>query len=253
MEKVNVYGIDGSEKEKITLPGVFNITIRPDIIQKSFNVLHSNRRTPYGANKDAGTKHATASVGKGKGMSRVPRLTQGGKAALAPCVVGGRRAHPPRSDRIWTEKINLKEKRLAKHSALAATAQKEIVAKRGHKFQDSVTLPVIVEDSFGKLTKTKDVLMSFEKIGIIDDVERSKNGTHIRAGRGKSRGRKYKTPKSILIISTNEEIKKGSNNISGVDVVSPKDLNIDHLAPGGMSGRLTVITQSALTVLGGKN
>jgi len=56
-----------------------------------------------------------------------------------------------------------------------------------------------------------------------------------------------------LIISTNEEIKKGSSNISGVDVVSPKKLNIDHLAPGGMSGRLTVITQSALTVLGGKN
>jgi len=71
-------------------------------------------------------------------------------------------------------------------------------------------------------------------------------------GRGKMRGRRYKKPKSVLIISTNEDIKKGSNNISGVDVVTPENVNIEHLAPGGMSGRLTIITQSALTVLGGK-
>jgi len=253
MAKVNVYGIDGSEKETITLPKVFNTSLRPDIIQKAFNVLHSNRRTPYGAYRYAGVEHATASVGKGRGMSRVPRLTQGRQAALAPCVVGGRRAHPPRADRVWKEKINKKERDLAKHSALAATAQKEVVVKRGHKFNESLTLPIVVEDAFGNLTKTKEVLGSFEKIGIIDDVYRSKDGKHIRAGKGKTRGRRYKTPKSILIISTDENIKKGSKNISGVDVVSPKDVNIEHLAPGGMSGRLTVITQSSLRSLGGES
>jgi len=247
-----VYGINGSEKEKISLPEVFNTTIRPDIIQKSFSALHTNRRTPYGAFRYAGTTHATVSVGKGRGMSRVPRLTQGRRAALAPCVVGGRRAHPPTSEKIWKEKINKKEKLLARKSALAATAQKELVKKRGHQFHDTITLPIIIEDAFGKISKTKDVLESFEKIGILDDIHRSKNGTHIRAGRGKMRGRRYKKPKSVLIISTNEDIKKGSNNISGVDVVTPENVNIEHLAPGGMSGRLTIITQSALTVLGGK-
>lgn len=252
MTKVNLYGIDGKEKEKITLPDLFNTSIRPDIIQKSFNALHANKRTPYGAFRYAGATHATASVGKGRGMSRVPRLTQGRQAALAPCVVGGRRAHPPVSEKNWKEKINKKESHLARHSALAATAQKDLVKQRGHRFHDSITLPIIVEDSFGKLAKTKEVLDSFEKIGIIEDVHRSKNGTHIRAGRGKMRGRRYKTPKSILIISTDETIKKGSHNISGVDVVNPSQVNIEHLAPGGVSGRLTVITQSALSVLGGK-
>ena len=35
---------------------------------------------------------------------------------------------------------------------------------------------------------------------IYEDVLRATNGKHIRAGKGKSRGRKYKIPKSILII-----------------------------------------------------
>lgn len=251
MAKVNVYGIDGSEKEKINLPKIFDTTIRPDVIRKSFNALHANKRQPYGAYKYAGTEHATASVGKGRGMSRVPRLTQGRQAALAPCVVGGRRAHPPTSEKIWTEKINKKEKQLAKKSAYAAIAQKDLVQKRGHIFNDSITVPVVVEDDFGKLIKTKEVIKSLEKIGVIEDIHRSKNGTHIRAGRGKSRGRRYKTPKSILIISTNDEIKKGSENLSGVDVVQPELVNIEHLAPGGDSGRLTIITKSALSKIGG--
>jgi large subunit ribosomal protein L4e len=251
MIKVNVYGIDGKVKEKINLPKIFNTTIRPDIIQKSFNVLHANRRTPYGAYRYAGAEHATASVGKGRGMSRVPRLTQGRSAALAPCVVGGRRAHPPTPNRKWNEKINRKENLLARKSAIAATAQKDLVKQRGHIIKDTITLPIIVEDAFGDLIKTKEVLQSFEKIGIINDINRSKNGTHIRAGRGKSRGRRYKKPKSILIISDNKNIKIGSSNISGVDVVEPDKLNIEHLAPGGVSGRLAIITQSTLHMLGG--
>ena len=99
MTKVNVYDLNGSSKEQIDLPQNFDTPFRPYLIRKSFNVLHTNRRQPYGADKMAGCKHATASVGKGRGMSRVPRLTQGNTAALAPCVVGGRRAHPPKRTR----------------------------------------------------------------------------------------------------------------------------------------------------------
>ncbi len=69
MTKVNVYDLNGSSKEKIDLPESFNTPFRPDIIRKSFNVLRSNRRQPYGADPLAGCKHSTASVGKGRGMS----------------------------------------------------------------------------------------------------------------------------------------------------------------------------------------
>ena len=249
MAKVNVYNIDGSSSEKIDLPKVFETSYRPDIIRKTFSALRSNKRQPYGSDPMAGKKQATASVGKGRGMSRVPRLTQGRRAALAPCVVGGRRAHPPKVEKNWDEKINKKEKRLAKNSAIAVTADKELVTKRGHKFDDKLTLPIIVDDKFEKIKKTKDVIESLDKIGIYDDVLRATNGKHIRPGRGKTRGRKYKTPKSLLIVTTNEDIKKSARNLIGVDIVTPDQINIEYLAPGGDAGRLTIFTKSALKTI----
>ena len=251
MVKVNVYGINGSSSEKIDLPEVFNTPYRPDIIRKSFNILHSNKRQPYGAAPLAGTRHATASVGKGRGMSRVPRLTQGRRAALAPCVVGGRRAHPPKAERNWKEKMNKKENALARNSAIAATADKELVNQRGHQFDEKITLPIVVDDKFDSIKKTKDVIDALDKIGIYDDVLRATNGKHIRPGRGKTRGRKYKTPKSILIVSNKKDIQKSSSNLTGVDIVKPENINIEHLAPGGDAGRLTIFTKSALKQLGG--
>ncbi len=251
MVKVNVYGIDGTSKETIDLPDVFNLEYRPDIIKKTFNVIHSNKRQPYGADPSAGKKHATVSVGKGRGQSRVPRLTQGKTAALAPCVVGGRRAHPPKTEKNWKEKINHKEKLFARNSALSATKDKEIVKKRGHKFNEKITLPLIVEDKFGDLKKTKDIINALEKLGVYDDIIRATNGKHIRPGKGKSRGRKYKIPKSILIVSKKDIVEKSSRNLIGVDIIKPENINIEYLAPGGIAGRLTIITKSALKDIGG--
>lgn len=251
MTKVNVYGLDGSVKETIDLPKQFMTPYRPDVIRKSFNITHSNKRQPYGASKLAGARHAVDTVGKGRGMSRVPRLTQGRRAAFAPCVVGGRRAHPPKSERVWKEKINKKEKLLARNSALAATADKDIVTKRGHQFNDKVSLPLVIDDSFEKVNKTKKVIDILDKLGVYDDVLRSLNGTHIRAGRGKSRNRRYRVPKSLLIVATKEQLRKSSQNLSGVDFVTPTQLNIEYLAPGGDAGRLTVMTKAALQQVGG--
>ncbi len=251
MTKVNIYGLDGTVKEKIDLPKIFETPYRPDIIKKSFEVIHSNKRQPYGSDPLAGTRHAVASVGKGRGMSRVPRLTQGQAAALAPNVVGGRRAHPPKIERVWKEKMNKKENQLARNSALAATATKEVVAKRGHQFDEKITLPIVIEDDFEKIKKTKEVIEVLEKIGIYTDIERAANGTHIRAGKGKMRSRRYRQPKSVLIVSLKDGIEKSSQNLSGVDITKPHQLNIELLAPGGVAGRLTIFTKSALHKIGG--
>jgi len=251
MTKVNIYGMDGTVKEKIDLPKIFETPYRPDIIKKSFEVIHSNQRHPYGSDPLAGTRHAVASVGKGRGMSRVPRLTQGQAAALAPNVVGGRRAHPPKIEQDWKEKMNKKENQLARNSALAATADKEVVTKRGHRFDEKITLPIVVDDDFEKIKKTKEVIKVFEKIGIYSDVLRSANGKHVRAGKGKMRGRRYRVPKSLLIVSTGDVVEKSSDNLSGVDIAKPHQLNIEHLAPGGIAGRLTIFTKSAITQLEG--
>ena len=253
MVKVNIYKTDGKTTDKVDLPDVFSTPYRPDLIRKSFNVIRSNKRQPYGSDSRAGAKHSTEWSGKGHGVSRVPRIRQDGRSrgALSPGTVGGRRAHPPRPDRDWSEKMNKKEKKLARNSAYAAISDNTIVQQRGHKFDEKLTLPVVIEDKFEKTKKTSDVIEILEKIGVYDDVLRAKNGKHVRAGKGKRRGRRYKTPKSLLVISDNDNVKNVCRNLPGVDVVSPELVNVEHLAPGGDPGRLTIISKSSLNKIGG--
>jgi len=215
--KAKVYGIDGKVTEEISLPPDFEEEFRPDIIRKAVNVMRSNRRQPYGVEATAGKKHPVEPWSSGRGVSRVPRLTQGRRAAFMPGTVGGR---------------NKKEMELAKKSALATVAVEEIVKKRGHIFDEGISLPVVVEDEFEKLDKTKKVIEAMKSIGVYADVERAQNGKHIRAGKGKMRGRKYKTPKSLLIVvKDKEKIKKAAGNLTGVDIVTPEEINVEHLAP----------------------
>jgi len=250
--KVNVYDLDGNVKERIDLPKVFETPYRPDIIRKAFWVAMSNKRQPYGADPLAGKRHACEWPGKGRGMARIPRLNGGvGRAVQAPNTVGGRRAHPPKAEKNWKEKINRKEKRLAILSSIACTKDVNLVRARGHRFNEDLTLPVVMDDSFKDLSKTKEVIEVLEKVGVYQDVERAKNGKKIRAGKGKRRGRKYKVPKSLLIVSEKGNIHRSARNLPGVDIVEPSQLNIMHLAPGGVAGRLMVVTKSALNSLGG--
>jgi len=251
--KVNIYDLNGEVKNKIDLPEIFNHPIRLDIIKKAFDVLRANKRQPYGADPLAGKRHATASAGKGLGVSRVPRLTQVGsrRAALAPGTVGGRRAHPPKAEKNWKEKINKKEKQIAIKSALSALTNKEIVKQRGHKFDEKITLPLVVDDRFKDIKKTKEVIEVLKKLRIYDDIERAEKGKHIRAGKGKRRGRKYKIPKSILIVSSRGDIHKSAANLPGLDIITPNQINIEYLAPGGNPGRLTIFTEEALKQIGG--
>ena len=127
-----------------------------------------------------------------------------------------------------------------------------MVKARGHRFDEKLTLPIVVEDSFNNLSKTKEVVNFLKKIGVYQDIERAENGRKIRAGKGKRRGRKYKQPKSLLVIAEGESVHKSARNLAGVDVVKPDQLNIEHLAPGGVAGRLTLMTLSALKYLGEK-
>ena len=252
--KINIYDLNGEVKNKIDLPEIFSYPIRPDIIKKAFDVLRANKRQPYGADPLAGKRHATASAGKGLGVSRVPRLTQVGsrRAALAPGTVGGRRAHPPKAEKNWKEKINKKEKQIAIKSALSALTNKEIVKQRGHKFDEKITLPLVVDDKFKDIKKTKEVIEVLKKLKVYEDIERAEKGKHIRAGKGKRRGRKYKIPKSILIVSSRGNIHKSAANLPGLDVITPNQINIEYLAPGGNPGRLTIFTEEALKQIGGK-
>ncbi len=252
IEKVNLYSLDGESKRKITLPKVFFEELRIDLIRSAVTASQANRRQPYGPNPGSGMRHAVSTWGKGRGVSRVQRLSQGRTAAESPNVVGGRRAHPPKVEKDWSKKINRKERRKARNSALSSTKDSALVVQRGHKFDDSFTLPIVVENSIEKIKSVSEAVKTLEKLGVKEDLERAKSGIHIRAGKGKMRGRKYRKPKSLLlVVKNNEKASRGFGNLPGVDVTTPERLSTELLAPGGLPGRLTVFSEGALKRLEG--
>jgi large subunit ribosomal protein L4e len=175
-------------------------------------------------------------------MAHVPR--ENGRGRRVPQTVGGRKAHPPKAEKEHGKQINKKERQLAIRSAIAATADAELVAERGHQFDGDLELPLVVSDEFEDLVKTKEVVAFLEAVGAHADIERADDRT-VKAGQGKLRGRKYKRPKSILFV-TSEEPSKAARNLAGVDVATAAEVNAEDLAPGTHAGRLTVYTESAV-------
>ena len=247
---------------EIQLPHQFHEDYRPDLIQRAFLAIQTHKRQPYSSSPQAG-KRASAKLSRrrrkyrgsyGIGISRVPRkiMTRSGTrmnwvGAFAPGTVGGRRAHPPKTEKIWWIKINDNERTKALRSAIAATIMREIVAERGHLIPKEY--PFVLEDKFELISKTKDIIDSFKKLGLDGELRRVEQKS-IRAGKGKSRGRKYKKKKGFLVVvAKKEKIIQAVSNIPGVDVVEVKSLNAEVLAPGGKPGRLTLWTASAINIL----
>jgi large subunit ribosomal protein L4e len=199
----------------------------------------------------AGKRTSAESRGTGMATARVPREKGGGgKAKFAPGTVGGRQAHPPRAETKIVKEIPKKEKRLALLSAIAATGSKETVASRGHEVEGVLEIPLIVEDSFSELTKTKEVEEAFTHLGLLTDVYRVRESRSIRAGKGKHRGRKMKQAKGpLIVVAENKGLFEAASNLPGVDIVTVKTLNAELLAPGTHPGRLTVWTSSAIQQL----
>src|SRR6056297_352143 len=175
-------------------------------------------------------------------MAHVPR--QEGRGRRVPQTIKGRKAHPPKAEKDQSESINTKAKKLAVRSAIAATTDAELVAERGHQFDDDAELPLVVSDEFEDLVKTQDVVDVLEALGIAADIERA-DDKKIKAGQGKTRGRKYRRPSSILFV-TSEEPSRAARNLAGATVTTAREVNAEDLAPGGEPGRLTVWTESAV-------
>jgi large subunit ribosomal protein L4e len=250
--RVPVYSIDGSVIQEVPLPRVFGLPVRKDLIRRAFFSEFTARLQPKGRDPMAGKRTTARSFGVGLGIARVPRIPGLGRAAFINSAVGGHLAHPPRPEKRIHEEINKKEKRLATASALAATARVEMVKERGHVFTVE-RLPVIIEDKIEQsIVRVKDARALLEKIGVWADIERARARTRIRAGKGKRRGRRYVQPKSILFIveNHNSPFARAVKGLPGVSIAEPDLVNVLHLAPGGVPGRLTVITEKALYKLG---
>ena len=161
--------------------------------------------------------------------------------AFAPGTVGGRRAHPPKSEKIWSKKINKKENAKAIRSAISATMLKDVVTNRGHNVPNN--FPFIIDSKFESVAKTAEAEEILQKLGFTEELERSSE-KKVRVGKGKARDRKYKKKKGILVVAVNTvNLMKSLSNIPGIDVVEVKNINAELLAPGGKPGRLTLWTK----------
>ncbi|MDR2720024.1 MAG: 50S ribosomal protein L4 [Nitrososphaerota archaeon] len=246
-----IFDLQGKVTGKITLPSVFSTPIRPDVIKRAVLAIQSNRLQPQGRDPMAGKRTTAESRGTGMGIARVPRIKGGsGRAGFAPSTVGGRQPHPPTAEKKIVKNIPKKEAKLALTSAIAATAQKDVVAKRGHAIEKITQIPLIIEDAIENLTRAKDVEAVFTSLGIDSDITRVRTSRNIRAGKGKLRGRKMKQAIGpLIVVCDGVNLVTAANNIPGVQVTTVLNLNTEMLAPGTHPGRLTVWTNGAIEQL----
>ena len=255
MTKVNVYSMDGTAKDKIELPSTFDDEVREDLIKRAVLSEESEKLQPKGNFYRAGLQTTARYVGrkeayhslKNKGQPMLPRVMfpkgRFGTVRIVPWAVKGRAAHPPHPEKVLFERINEKEKKKALRSAIAATAYGNLV-KAVHKVD--IQFPIIIEDGFEEVKKTKDVMSILGKIKIDTDVDRVKRGRKART----SRKGGVKTPRSILIVVSGQKpLLKAAHNIPGVDVAKVDEVKVSQLAPGGRPGRLTIWSVSALKKL----
>lgn len=260
--KTKISDISGKKTREIELPKVFSQAIREDLVAR---ILEGKKtQQPYAPSIVAGKQHSASGKivhrrhvwksGYGRGISRIPRkiFSRRGSqfnwvGAEVASTRGGRRAHPPKTiSMINTGKINKKEMKIALASALSATADKKTVALKYKRLteKDIESLPFVVESKIISL-KTKDLVSSLKKILGKNLFETASKKKKIRSGKGKSRGRKYKTSAGLLIVTgKNEKLKTKS-----IETKKAGNLGVSDLAKGGL-GRLTLYTENAIKELG---
>jgi len=248
--RTHLLGLDGKSHSSVTLPLAFSDPVRPDLIRRAVVAAQSHRRQPHATSPTAGARHSVEWSGKGRGVARTPRLMGSMRGAQAPNTVGGRPAHPPTTDTIWAKKINRKERHLAFASALAATRETKLAAERGHLVPHGASLPYVVDDPVEDLRSAKEARALLEHFKLWADVERAQDRTHLHgSGRARRRGRVRRTPRSVLVVTSAAGKAVGFRNLAGVDVVPVGRLSTEDLAPGGVAGRVTIFSRSAVESL----
>ena len=277
--RTKVLGLDGKESRTIDLPTVFQTPFRYDVIHKAYVNLLSHSFQRQGRYPMAGEVVSAESRNTGLGIARIARakgegFSRAGQAAGVAGIRQGRVAHPPQSWKNIYKKINNKEKQLALCTAIAATARKDLIERRGHKVSSISSFPIIVSDRIEDLSKTKDLLNLLRALGLNDEMKRLEFSRKPRSGTARRRGRQARSALSAIIVigsadndsskndgmidakntttnkkSRNKNITKLSGSIRGVDIKQVKDLSVLDFAPGSKPIRLTIFSESAIKEL----
>jgi large subunit ribosomal protein L4e len=250
--KARVVALNGGDAGEIELPAVFDTPYRPEVIHKVYVNLLSHSYQRQGRYPAAGEMVSAESRNTGLGIARLARargegFPRAGQAAGVSGVRHGRVAHPPESWKLIYKKINQKERQLGLCSALAATARKELVQRRGHKIGSNIHLPIVVSNDIESIAKTKDLKKVLIGLGLGDDIARANVVRKARSGIARRRGRRARSGTSVLIVVGNESrVVTLSQSIPGVDVKAVNDISVIDLAPGSKPIRLTIFSQNAI-------
>lgn len=247
---VPILDLEGKSAGEVSLPPVFESTLRLDVIKKATLAQESRRFQPQGRNLMAGKRTTAEGFGVGRGISRVPRIgghgPLSGTAAFAPGTVSGRMAFPPVTSKKTVKLINRKERLIALGSAIAATASDQIVRKRGHKFEGEKQLPLVVTDELEKLSKSSEAKRFLNSVGVWEDIIR------VRKSKKVTGGSRSHAVGPLVVVGEDKSARLALRNFEGLSIVRADQLSVEALAPGTRPGRLTIWTESALKTIAGR-
>ena len=254
---VSIYDAESDKIEgSATMPTVFSAPIRDDLVTFCHSNMALNRRQAHGVYWKAGHEHSAESWGTGRAVARIPRISgsgthRSGQGAFGNMCRKGRMFAPLKIWRKWQRKVNLNQKRNAVCSALAAAACAPLVQARGHKIDSVPELPLVVNSL--NVETTKKLLENLNKIGAQDDLTRVRRSKRTRAGIGKMKNGRFTFRKGPLVIygDDNNQLKRTSRNLGGVEICHVSRINLLQLAPGGHLGRFIIFTKDAFAKLDG--
>lgn len=236
---------------KVVLPAVFRAPIRPDVVSFIHDQISKNRRQAHGVSTKAGMQSSAESWGTGRAVARIPRVRGGGthrsgQGAFGNMCRGGRMFAPLKTWRRWHRRVNVKQKRYAIVSAIAATGIPGLVLAKGHRIEETPEVPLVLSDKVEELKRTKDAVKLLKKLKAWNDIEKVYATKRFRAGKGKMRNRRRIMKRGPLVIYHNDQgITRAFRNIPGVTLLNVNSLNLLKVAPGGHVGRFCIWTESA--------
>jgi large subunit ribosomal protein L4e len=257
-----VYQVTGDKEQlkvsttaQIRLPAVFRAPIRQEVVQFIHDQMRMNKRQPYAVSTKAGHQTSAESWGTGRAVARIPRVRGGGthrsgQGAFGNMCRGGRMFAPTKVWRRWHRRVNVKQRRYALCSAIAASGVPSLVMARGHIISGIEEVPFVLSDKIESITKTKEAVTILRKLHAWADVEKVIKSKRYRAGKGKRRNRRYKMKRGPLVVYNQDNgIKRAFKNIPGVDMMNVERMNLLKFAPGGHLGRFVIWTESAFRKL----
>lgn len=252
--QLTVFKVDGTASGSVATPAVFSAPIRKDIVSFIYTNISKNARQPYAVNEMAGMQHSAESWGTGRAVARIPRVGGGGTGRSGQAAFGnmcrkGRLWAPTKIWRKWQRKTNLKQRRQALASAIAASTVTALVQARGHRVEKLPELPLVLDDSVESVSKTKNAVAILKAVGAYEDVKKSIASRKARTGIAHLRNRHHRVRKGPLVVYGEDKgIARAFRNLPGVDLVQASRLNLLTLAPGGHLGRFVIWTKSAVEI-----